>query len=64
MPPKKNDNKPKGMETAKSDSRPVRVSIVLGFGDRRKHDIDGAAGTVLDCLIRARRRILDLLTKR
>ena len=58
-----NDNRPKGLETAESDSRPTRVTITIGFGDKRRHDIDGAAGTIIDCLVRARRRILDLFTK-
>lgn len=35
------------------------VSIAFRFQDRRRRDLDGATATLLDCLIHARRRLLD-----
>lgn len=36
-----------------------RVAITFLMPDRRRKDIDGMCSTILDCLIRARRRLLD-----
>ena len=37
-----------------------RVTVELLYSDRRRRDADGALTTLLDCLILARRRFLDL----
>ena len=36
-----------------------RVSVDLFYSDRRRRDGDGAATTLADCIITARRRLLD-----
>lgn len=37
-----------------------RISIDLRYATARRRDIDGAASTILDCLLASRRRLLDL----
>lgn len=37
-----------------------RISIALRYAGRQRRDIDGAASTLLDCLMAARRRLLDV----
>ena len=39
-----------------------RVTVILSYSDRRRRDIDGAASTVLDCIVTASRRFVGLDT--
>lgn len=40
------------------DRRRYRVRITFGMADYRVRDVDGMFATVVDCLVRARRRLL------
>jgi hypothetical protein len=42
------------------DNRRFRVTANFRFSDRRRRDLDGCTATVMDCLVNARRRLLDM----
>ncbi len=46
-------------ETDGGDHGVFQVTITFRMADRRRKDIDGMLSTLLDCLVRARRRCLD-----
>lgn len=49
----------KGEAAHESDHHCYRVTINLRYSTKRRRDIDGAASTLLDAIIAARRRLLD-----
>jgi len=44
------------------DHPKFRVTIVFNFSDDRRRDLDGAATTILDCLVATRRRLVAMDT--
>lgn len=46
-----------------SDRRRFRLSVALRYRTKHRRDTDGAISTILDSLLAARRRLLDLYTR-
>lgn len=53
------DHEARGSGTHGGNHGVFRVTIKFRMADRGRKDLDGAVSTLLDCLIRARRRLLD-----
>jgi hypothetical protein len=45
-----------------TNHRKFRVTIIFNYSDNRRRDLDGAAATILDCLMAARRRLMAMDT--
>ena len=59
----KADNKTRVSKGDKENHRRFRVRITFRFSDNRRRDLDGGLSTVLDCIIAARGRLLDMDTR-
>jgi hypothetical protein len=57
------DNQARVPENHGQDHGVFRLSVVVRVSDRRRRDLDGILSTLCDCLIRARRRLLDPHTR-
>jgi hypothetical protein len=57
---RKSHHKPKASEVDEGRDRRFRITITFGVSDRRERDGDGAESTLLDCLVRARQRLMSL----
>jgi len=52
-----------GISEANSGDRgQFRITITVRFSDRRRTDLDGKLSALCDCIVRARRRLLDTST--
>ncbi len=56
-PQKSADRRPKSRKKDEANHPAYHVSVTLKLSDRRVRDADGALSTLLDCLIRATRRL-------
>lgn len=52
---RKTSHAPRTQRVDAKDRPRFRVSITFRFADRRVHDLDGCASTLLDCIVAARR---------
>lgn len=55
-----NDHRTEGESAQEETGGRFAVRIVVGLSDNRTRDLDGILATVMDCLIAARRRLMEI----